>query len=434
MGVTAVHAAARTVKWLILAGSALLVAVIMSPGSPLVIAAFVFCAVVLAYLTDGFGALLAALAVGAEITEIRFGTPRPAIRFRVQGAQVSLGLPGGYWIGHRPVSTSRHAVLLLGGALANLTMAGIAQALPLPSAIASSLTVIFVAHAVEQLIPLRWKDGRESPGDQLVHLRSHRLLLELDDMWASRDSPALSPDRTDRVLTAFREGDVAARLNAHLLAMMLRREGRVAELMEVHAASAEPNEKLDEAYRGAFAELEWHVLAVPGLPAAEADRAAARLEGLPRFSRPDRRISLATTLALARLRQGRFAEVEPLCADALAGELEPDQRAHVLATVALARRALGQPYAELIAEAERLTPDDDLVAEAAAPRLAGTHLSAAGNDENLSRTRRRACPGSLFPPPDGRPEHQLPPRGHGTGGGARQPQHRLPVGEQPGPH
>ena len=69
---------------------------------------------------------------------------------------------------------------------------------------------------------------------------------------------------------------------------------------------------------------------------AEADRAAVRLERLPKFSRPDRQTSLATTLALARPRQGRFAEVEPLCADVLADELEPDKRARVLATVVLA--------------------------------------------------------------------------------------------------
>jgi hypothetical protein len=179
-----------------------------------------------------------------------------------------------------------------------------------------------------------------------------------------------SPERTNRVLAAYREGAPAARDNVHLLAMMLRREGRVAELLELHAGAAVPDELLAEANRGAFVEFEWNVLAVPGLPVSEANRAAARLERLPAFSRQDRQIFLATTQALARLRQGRFADVEPLCADPLAGELEPDRHARVLATVALARRALGQPYSELIAEAESLAPDDDLVGEATAARLA----------------------------------------------------------------
>ena len=56
-------------------------------------------------------------------------------------------------------------------------------------------------------------------------------------------------------------------------------------------------------------------------------------------------------MALARLRQGRFAEVEPWCASSLASDLRPDDRATVLATIAMARRALGQPYEEPLAEA-----------------------------------------------------------------------------------
>ncbi len=56
----------------------------------------------------------------------------------------------------------------------------------------------------------------------------------------------------------------------------------------------------------------------------------------------------------------------------LAGELEPGNRARVLATVILARRALRQPYQDLLAEAVSLSADDDLVAEAAAPETTTT--------------------------------------------------------------
>jgi hypothetical protein len=78
------------------------------------------------------------------------------------------------------------------------------------------------------------------------------------------------------------------------------------------------------------------------------------------------------SLALARLRQRRFAEVERLCAAGLAGDYGPDARATMLATVALARRALGQPHADLVAAAVSLSAHADLVAEAAEDsRLAG---------------------------------------------------------------
>ncbi len=70
------------------------------------------------------------------------------------------------------------------------------------------------------------------------------------------------------------------------------------------------------------------------------------------------------TLALARLRQGRFDEVEPLCESGLAADFGPDNRATILATIVIARRALGRPHADLLAEAVALSPDADLVAEA----------------------------------------------------------------------
>ena len=69
-------------------------------------------------------------------------------------------------------------------------------------------------------------------------------------------------------------------------------------------------------------------------------------------------------MALARLRQGRFAEVEQWCPSGLATDLRREHRATVLATIAMARRALGQPYADPLAEAVTLSPQADLVPEA----------------------------------------------------------------------
>jgi hypothetical protein len=118
-------------------------------------------------------------------------------------------------------------------------------------------------------------------------------------------------------------------------------------------------------------EIECSLLLVPGLPHAEIDEAANRvrwiLDNYPfeaeGTSMP--RAAVEHTLALARLRQGRFGEVEPLCAPGLAEDHGPDARASVLATIALARRALGQPHADLLSEAMTLSPAADLVVEAA---------------------------------------------------------------------
>lgn len=363
----------NTVRWLIRFGSAFVVVLIMTPDPPLAVAAMVLAGDRLAYLTQVLGGLLAAIAVRAEILQFRLGTERPAIRFRVRRTQVSIGIPVGFRMDHGPISAGWRAVVVLGGLLVNLAVAGIALALPLPRAIADSLAVLLVANAVEDLMPIRTKGGDVSAGARLLGLRSHgrsaAVLKDLNAFWDNRDNPAHSPDLTNRVLAAYREGDPVARENVHLLAIMLRREGRVAELAELHAESLEQGEKLDEAHLGAFLEFEWNVVAVPGLPQAEADRAAARMERLLEYPQPDKQYSIAGTLALARLRQGRLAEVEPLCTDALASKLEPHMRAVVLATVVLAQRALGQPYRDLLAEAVGISPDDDLVAEAAVPEM-----------------------------------------------------------------
>lgn len=123
-------------------------------------------------------------------------------------------------------------------------------------------------------------------------------------------------------------------------------------------------------------------MAGPGRPADVVDEAASRAQWVldhyhfwPDDDTAINRYAVLHTLATARLRQGRLAEVEPLCAQVLASDPDPGTRATTLATVVLAQRALGQPYDELLAEALALSPDADLVAEAAgreaAPWAAG---------------------------------------------------------------
>jgi hypothetical protein len=118
-------------------------------------------------------------------------------------------------------------------------------------------------------------------------------------------------------------------------------------------------------------DVECHVLYVPGLPADVIEQAATRVRWVLDnydFSGEDGLVLKAGalhTLAVARLRQERFPEVEPLCEPGLVGPFGKDARATVLATVVLARRALGQPYGERLAEAVALAPDAALVAEAA---------------------------------------------------------------------
>jgi hypothetical protein len=76
--------------------------------------------------------------------------------------------------------------------------------------------------------------------------------------------------------------------------------------------------------------LSWKVLATGDLPTATADLAASRVEWvldhLDRENPTERMLphSIKSTLALARLRQRRPDDVQRLCADALAAELDQD--------------------------------------------------------------------------------------------------------------
>jgi hypothetical protein len=198
-----------------------------------------------------------------------------------------------------------------------------------------------------------------------------RLLADIKEFAANPRGP-VQPDRTARVLAAYRSGDPVATTIAGYLGAMLRREGRTADLLEVHAGIAMPSGSRANLLTQAMHDLEYCVLLVPGLSADVYDLAASRVEWvLDNFAfgeeekGPLFRAAARHTLALARLRQGHPEEVAELCADGLANAgVSVASRADYLATIALARHALGEPYENVLAQAVSLDPDGDLVKEA----------------------------------------------------------------------
>jgi hypothetical protein len=214
--------------------------------------------------------------------------------------------------------------------------------------------------------------SREARGlpDADIHATAAATLPESDDgpeAMAAGLKARLHPEAT---LRAFRAGDPAARLGVGSIAVMLRRQGRIGELLDVHAGFGAPAGRNWRAQAGSLHNVEYNLLCVPGLPPEVIDQVAVRARWLmDNYSfrakvDSELRCAMEHTVALARLRQGRFDEVEPLCESGLAADVGPDGRAAVLATLVIARRALGQPHADLLAEAVALSPDADLVAEA----------------------------------------------------------------------
>jgi hypothetical protein len=237
---------------------------------------------------------------------------------------------------------------------------------------AQALAVKNVPDSVRRMALTAVAVSREARGlpDEDIRAEAAATLPAVDDGPEAMTAGLKAVLNPEACLRAFRAGDPAAQLGAGDIAVMLRRRGRVDELLELHAGLGAPAGRNWRAQARSLHEVECNLLYVPGLPPEVIDEAADRMRWLvdnyPFNGEPDAKLRSAMehTLALARLRQGRSTEVEPLCASGLAADVGPDSRATILATIVIARRALGQPHADLLAEAAALSPGADLVAEA----------------------------------------------------------------------
>lgn len=357
--------------------------------------------------------------VRVKVREFRIGRPdRASCRFAVRGVTVAVGKPFAGQVVHDPVPSRWHAaVIVIAGSLANLVAAGVLLALglgtapplsgavqvPVHQAIEVSLAVLFAATGISGLLPLRTGWGSLSDGARLLGLGSGRLARALwqDEMpqgpegtiWRPAnageaaeyqldaavlkqlaDDPGgkVPPELVDKWLAAYRDRTFIGLVTAWAVGRTLRKDGRVGELLQLLEEYPAPHGRLAPAMRDSVSCLAYEVALLPGMPPHVVNMALDRLQQVMDAygsvaARNDHvaRAAVLHSMAVARLRQGNFGVVEQLCQQGLASrELSAGDRATVLATVALARRALGQPYETLLAEATGLDPEADLVAEA----------------------------------------------------------------------
>jgi hypothetical protein len=343
-------------------------------------AVLLLAALVLGIVVHELGHALAVRLLGQRVSALHLGSPPARATIRLGTTPVFLGwkLRGHVeYPGHR-MTAGRRAAVLAAGPAADLASAPCYLLLPLPHWQAALLVVVTVAGGLKTLIPERDSDGELSDGAKLLQTRARlraqadiRRLLDASD-WVSQ------PDAADRLLNGFRLDVPAAE---DCIRELVTRPG---ELLRLHAQDWTLPDAPEAELANGVHHLCWKVLALPGPPVAAVDLAATRVEWVLRHvdgqqaadeRRPERdvrieRANARHTLAVARLRQGWPDEVEPLCAEVLGIDLKPGIRATVLATVAMARHALGQPAWEPLAEALALDPDADLVGEAAS-RLDG---------------------------------------------------------------
>jgi len=333
-----------------------------------VVTAILYVTALAAIVVHELGHYLAVRLMKGNATGLHIGSPPAFMRFARAKVRIELGLvPHGRvtWTGQ--VSDGRAAIIFIAGPFADLIMAPVALALPLDGHVRYSLAVIFAAVGLANLMPLRARNGRLSDGARLLRTparsraaRDVRLLLE-DPDWRSR------PEAADTLLRGCQLEVAAALARWHLVVGLLGEQGRTRAMLRLHRdlptdLPASPAPKFVLAVHHA----EWLVATFPGLPLADANLAGTRMAWVLKHSSRTDRIGAMHTLALIRLRQGMPAVVEPLCADALAADLEAGPRATVLATVAMARHAAGQSGRDALDEALALDPNSRLVAEAVA--------------------------------------------------------------------
>jgi hypothetical protein len=345
----------------------------------------------------------ACLVLGAKVRAIYLGNDAPGPpRFTLGRLTVTLTWNFGGRVEHDDTrSAVRNAIITAAGPLANLIVAGtLAVALVAASSTNGyvlGLVCLMAGIGVSNLMPYRAPSGRPTDGARLLGLvggkfaeavapptRTRRAFLlasqgvppevrqELADMARSPyGSP--QPERTTRWLAAYYRGEPLAQLAAGVIGRELRKERRLRELLTLHAGWPVPAGQLAPGLIEATHTLAWEVLLLPGVPREVADRAVTRVSWVldnAEFEPGNDNLyreAVQHTLALGKLRQGRFGEAEQWCAPILARQtLNSANRATVLATIALARKAQGLPYEQLAAEAVSLDPTADLVQEASA--------------------------------------------------------------------
>lgn len=329
--------------------------------------AVVYGALMLAIIVHELGHFVAARLARARVSEVNVGSPPTLISVAMGKVQLRLGLvPRGRVVYANLPSVSRSMAVTAAGPVLNLLTAPLPLVMPVAGSVRYPLALIFATTGLTNLLPYRLRSGRLSDGARLLQGPARRKAET--DVRQLLDAPGWRnrPDAADRLLRGFRQDAPSALRRWPTLVIMLSAAGRTEDLLWLHrrnltlAQSPEPQAVL------VVHHAEWVMAARASLRKKDADLAAKRLGWVLQHSDQDQRPGAMHTLAVLRLRQGRPAEVEPLCAEALAAGLEPRQRATVLATVAMARHATGVSGRELLDDALALDPDAELVDEAAA--------------------------------------------------------------------
>lgn len=345
-------------------------------------------ALVVGTVVHELGHAIAVRLAGERVLGITLGGKLLRVTFRVGSITISvgLGLRGSVSYSGSRLSIARRMIVTAAGPLANVIVAPACLLLPVPRWQSSYLALCVLASALQDLAPSHSADGTTSDGYKLLRtparLRAGAQVRGLlsDPCWWER------PGAAEILINGFRL-DVPEAYDS-LRALTKKPEMVLCVFTKPWTLPADPDADVVHVVHV----LSWKVLVPGDLPAETADLAASRLEWVIDHldkEHPDRRTPLydvRSSLGLARLRQRRPQEVQRLCADALAAKLDPDDRATVLAMVAMARHSLLLSGRQQLDEALALDPSATLVGEAMRFLEGGWDTALAAHDQTLRRS------------------------------------------------
>lgn len=312
------------------------------------------------------GHALAVRLAGGRVSAICLFSPPARVTLHVGALPVSFGFrlrgqveyPGG-------LSVMREAVVTAAGPLAGTLTAPLWLLLPGSRWLGLYVAFISLTSGLRDFAP--GTGEYESDGYKLFRFPA-RLRAEADvrDL-LGRPDWSLCPDAADRLITGYWLDIPQA------LACMRDVRTQPDLLLRLYAQPWNLPKRPERDFQKTVHGLSWQVLVIRNLPRELADLASERVEwvlkNIDEFDddAKSRQANARHTLAVARLRQGKPRKVRSLCEDALArDDLDADDRASVLATLAMAKHARLLSGEEELEEALALDPNADLVAEAVA--------------------------------------------------------------------
>jgi hypothetical protein len=324
------------------------------------------------------GHVLAIRLAGSSPTAIHLLGPPDRLVFNMGTVRVGLGIKPGGEVEYpgKDLSVGQDAAIAAAGPAADLVTAPLVLLLPIAHWAAVYYAVMLAATGITNLIPAKTADGRLSDGVTLIRTRARsRATADIRELLAV---PGWShqPGAADRLISAW----VLGVPEAEECVKRLPRDRDA--LLGLYAQDWQLPQRPETEFLNIVHFLSWKVVTKPDVPGWLADLAGTRVEWV--LGHVDKRgddvrprpRDVRHTLAVVRLRQGQPAEVARLCADALAAaDLDRDDRATVLATVAMAKHQRCWPASasQALDEALALDPNAALVPEAASMIRDGTN-------------------------------------------------------------